>query len=139
MPALFEWLGGEAQADRTEVIGPAGLAALRETLGGPLRLSWAGGEREWAPGCEDITVGRDPANTITLALPQVSRVHLRIESRGPYWLVHDQSTNGTRVCNDGESGMLLQREPCRLGRAGHLELAPAMTQPGQARIRFRIG
>jgi hypothetical protein len=138
MPPLYEWPFDGGAADRTEVIDPRHLETLRAGLDGRLHLEWCDASLVLRPGCEDLLVGRDPGNPLCLALPQVSRVHLRIESRGPYWLVHDQSTNGTRVLAEGAEPVWLQRDHCRLGRAGVLELAPAMPGAGQARIRYRL-
>jgi pSer/pThr/pTyr-binding forkhead associated (FHA) protein len=85
-----------------------------------------------------VTLGRGAENTVVLALPQVSRNHLRIESRGSYWLVHDQSTNGTLLREEGAQPLMLRRDQSRLAGKGMLELAPSNSNDGEACVRYEI-
>ncbi len=46
----------------------------------------------------DITIGREPNNTVVLDLPSVSRHHARLfQNEGAYWVADCGSTNGTYV------------------------------------------
>lgn len=136
MPALFELL--DTDADYTQAVDGTRLEALRQSLATRLRLSWPGERLELAPGCGDVTFGRGDGNSVSLALPRVSRTHLRIESRGAHWLVHDQSTNGTLLCGDGAQPVMLQRDQHRLEGRGALQLAPSRGGGADIVIRYEI-
>ncbi|MEI8258639.1 MAG: ATPase, T2SS/T4P/T4SS family, partial [Deltaproteobacteria bacterium] len=45
----------------------------------------------------EITIGRDDTCTVVLASPDVSRRHITLEVNPTFVLVHDSSSNGTRV------------------------------------------
>jgi DNA-binding NtrC family response regulator/pSer/pThr/pTyr-binding forkhead associated (FHA) protein len=86
-------------------------------------------------GAAAITIGKDPANDVTLEDPYVSARHLRIERRGARWHVRDLgSTNGTFLAGarvvDAElvAGHPLQLGDCELaleGDAPRVRVAPA--------------
>ncbi len=136
MPDLFELI--DEEGDHTQAIDAGAVDALRQALSSVLLLSWAGGRLELAPGCEDMTVGRDRGNTIAIPFPQVSRTHLRIESQGPYWLVHDLSANGTLLQEEGGVPVMLRRERSRLSARGVLQLAPSHAGTGETRIHYEL-
>lgn len=52
--------------------------------------------KEFPLSNEEITIGRDPENTIVLDDVQISRVHLKIYRNNHEWFIEDlKSTNGT--------------------------------------------
>jgi hypothetical protein len=71
-------------------------------------------------------------------LPHISRVHLRIEPQGNHWLIHDQSTNGTLLREQGAAPLLLRREQHRLLHGGTLHLIPATPDNPAATVHYRI-
>ena len=75
---------------------------------------------------------------VVLALPRVSRTHLRIESRGPQWLIHDQSTNGTLLREEGAQPVMLRRDQSRLAGRGTLELAPSVSGDSDACVHYEL-
>lgn len=70
-------------------------------MSAPARLVWHranGAPVEFALDDECYMVGRDSACDVVVDEPLVSRLHARVERRGPRWFVVDQgSTNFTRV------------------------------------------
>lgn len=118
---LCELLDQQAP-EHTQVIDPASLEAL--TTAPRLKLSAMG--LSWTLDAKegDVSVGRDPSCTVQVPLPQISRIHLRIEPRGSHWWLHDQSTNGTLIQEQGSQTIILRRESTRLLLTGLLHLAP---------------
>lgn len=137
MPVLFEWLAVKGD-DLTVALTPDDLALAREPAESRLSLRWAGGELTLAPGSEDVLAGRDRANPVCLTSPRISRRHLRFESLGGSWLVHDLSTNGTLVKVKGAAPVLLCRDRQRLHGSGVLVLAPSVELDPASVIRYRV-
>lgn len=137
MPAIFEWLAVQ-EGDYTVALTPDDLALPPAEGPGRLSLRWPGGELTLAPGADDVLAGRDRNNRLCLSSPRISRRHLRFESRGPSWLVHDQSTNGTLVKMKGASPVLLCRDQQRLQGKGALVLAPSGDTDPASVIHYRI-
>jgi pimeloyl-ACP methyl ester carboxylesterase len=83
--------------------------------------------RTWRVDLEEVLViGRDPADDVVLASPDVSRAHARVERRGDgFWLRDLASRNGTFV------GRLRVAEQ-RLEDGDTIQI-------GQARIAFKLG
>lgn len=136
MPDLFEVL--DEGVEHTQALDGPQLDSLRRSLASGLRLSWSGGQLELSPGCDEVTLGRGTENTVVLALPRVSRTHLRIESRGPQWLIHDQSTNGTLLREEGAQPVMLRRDQSRLAGRGTLELAPSVSGDSDACVHYEL-
>lgn len=128
-------LAEDRDADYTQMIDDRQLAAVHNRLNTRLHLQWDGGHLEVGPHDDGITLGREPGNAIALPLPQVSRVHARIEFHTSHWLLHDQSTNGTQIQEEGSRPLLLRRQQQRLLHAGTLDLAAS--HPG-ASVRYRV-
>lgn len=127
----------EQHGDYTQVVDEAQLASLRSGLGARLRLQWAAGSLQLESRAAGATLGREPGNTIAVALPQVSRAHARIEHQAGYWLLRDHSTNGTQLQEQGARPVLLRHEQQRLVHAGSITLAPGY--PSEiAVIRYAI-
>jgi len=129
-------LAEEQRADYTQVIDRSQIPGTAEGATPTLTLTWQGGSRQFSG--TRIGIGREPHNDLVLALPHISRVHLRIESQGNHWLIHDQSTNGTLLREQGAAPLLLRREHHRLLQAGSLHLTPSDPDDPKATIQYRI-
>ena len=66
-----------------------------------LTLRWPHGSMVLNRETTELVIGRDPAHSICLLSPVVSRSHACIERQGDDWYISDQSTNGTLVTEDG--------------------------------------
>lgn len=137
MPAIFEWLAVQ-EGDYTVALTPDDLDLAPEQSNGGLLLRWPGGELTLRPGCGDVLAGRDSSSGVCLSSRRVSRRHLRFESRGPFWWVHDQSTNGTLVRMKGTPAVLLCRDHQRLQGEGTLVLAPSGGLDPASVIHYQI-
>ncbi len=137
MPAIFEWLAVQ-EGDYTVALTPDDLDLPSAEGPGRLSLRWSSGELTLAPGSGDVLAGRDRSNRLCLSSLRVSRRHLRFESCGSSWLVHDQSTNGTLVKMKGASPVLLCRDRQRLQGNGALVLAPSGEADPASVIHYRI-
>ncbi|RMG38561.1 MAG: adenylate/guanylate cyclase domain-containing protein [Gammaproteobacteria bacterium] len=137
MPPLFEWLSHH-EADFTVALTPEDLDFTRASGPNHLLLRWSGGELMLRPGDGDVLAGRDRDNPLCFPSRRVSRRHLRIESRGDAWLVHDQSTNGTLVKMHGAAPLLLCRDQQRLQGSGTLVLAPGGEERTDSVIHYRL-
>lgn len=131
-------LAEDLEADYTQEFSPATIANLRLSLAQKLSIKWHAGSMRLDAGHEGIVIGREADCDVVLALPHVSRRHLRIESHGDHWLVHDQSTNGTLVCEQGSESLILRRERHRLVKAGTLHLVPSKPDLPTAIVEYRI-
>jgi hypothetical protein len=111
---------------------PAARAAPRRRLllnsrAGPVALP------EHSP---PFTLGRDPACSLVVDSDWVSRHHARIEYRHGFFVLVDQSTNGTWLTLDGQPPVHLHRGELPLLRNGTLTLGQ---QDGeQAAVQFRL-
>lgn len=139
MPPVLEWLA-VVESDNTVALTPEDLDRSVPMAEGAGRLSlrWLGEELSLVPGSADILAGRDASNDLHLSSPRISRRHLRFESRGSAWLVHDQSTNGTLVKIKGTSPVLLCRDQLRLHGSGALVLAPSGNPDPDSVIHYEI-
>jgi len=126
----------DQQADYTQVLDAGELASLRENHAATLKLTWAEGNLELKGS--GISIGRENDNNLVVPLPHISRVHLRIEPQGNHWLIHDQSTNGTLLREQGAAPLLLRHEQHRLLDAGTLHLIPAEPDNPAATVHYRI-
>ena len=53
---------------------------------------------DWSGGCDELSVGRSPANDLVVSDPEVSRRHAMLRFRDGKWIVEDlRSRNGTAV------------------------------------------
>lgn len=99
-------LAGQAEAAAAPVMAAAPAASTRPPATGPAVLRLRSKTLpvvdaiKVAPG-QPIRFGRDDGNEIQIVVPQLSRVHARIDNRDGIWRLRDLgSTNGTWV--DGE-------------------------------------
>jgi hypothetical protein len=125
MPTLDETLRGRARAGRGDPIllwrrhsGGAQLFALR-------------------PGVRRVTIGRGPANDISLSWDtEVSRVHAELERFGGEWTLVDEghSRGGTRVNGERVTGRrrLRDGDVLLVGRTELTFHVPARRQPRAA-------
>jgi pSer/pThr/pTyr-binding forkhead associated (FHA) protein len=78
-------------ADATVAIKLSQVDLPRLAVRVPGRTTW-----EVALDGDEFTIGRNSGNDIIVDLPQVSRVHARVERRGDRWVLKDNnSSNGT--------------------------------------------
>ena len=113
---------GQAAAE-----APARRRLVLNSLAGPVALP------EHAP---PFTLGRDPACSLVVDSDWVSRHHARIEFRHGFFVLVDQSTNGTWLTLDGQAPVHLHRGELPLLRDGILTLGQ---QDGeQAAVQFRL-
>lgn len=85
-------------------------------------------------------IGRDPACGIKLDHPLVSRRHASVERVSGKYFLHDHSTNGTYVDDEGGAGaVLVQREIVQLKGRGVISLGADPKRNPDHLIRFAIG
>jgi class 3 adenylate cyclase len=85
-------------------------------------------------------IGRDPDCAIKVEHQLVSRRHASVERVSGKFFLHDHSTNGTYVDDDGGSGpVLVQREVVQLKGRGVISLGVEPEQNADNLIRFAIG
>ena len=85
-------------------------------------------------------IGRDQACSIKVEHQRVSRRHAFIERVSGKFFLHDHSTNGTYVDDDGGTGpTLIQREIYQLKRQGVLSLGLEPKDNPDNLIRFAVG
>ena len=105
------------------------IEAEREHDAFVVHRSGDGGQHLVALADERITVGRDPANAVTIDDEQVSRVHAELERIGSVWIVSDLglSTNGTFVNGEriATRTRLEDRDLIAVGTTGILFRQPA--------------
>ncbi len=90
-----------------------------------------------APSC---LIGRDPACAIKVDHALVSRRHASVERVSGKYFLHDHSTNGTYVEDEGGAGaVLVQREVVQLKGRGVISLGAAPKRNADHLIRFAIG
>jgi hypothetical protein len=61
-----------------------------------------------------LAIGRDTACELVVTEQPVSRRHAKIERRGDGFVLIDQSTNGTWLCQEGEDEIVLRKEEAPL-------------------------
>lgn len=83
-----------------------------------------------------FTLGRDPACSLVVESDWVSRHHARIEFRHGFFVLVDQSTNGTWLTLDGQSPLHLHRSELPLLRSGSFSLGQQGAR--QASFSFRL-
>jgi adenylate cyclase len=85
-------------------------------------------------------IGRDADCAITVEHQLVSRRHASVERVSGKFFLHDHSTNGTYVDDDGDTGpVFLQREIYQLNGRGVISLGVEPRQNADHLIRFAIG
>lgn len=85
-------------------------------------------------------IGRDPECAIKVDHQLVSRRHASVEGVSGKYFLHDHSTNGTYVDDDGGTGpVLVQRESVQLKGRGVISLGMAPEHNADNLIRFAIG
>jgi hypothetical protein len=66
-------------------------------------------------------------------------VHARVQGRGAHFVITDQSSNGTFVLIDGNTGELqLRREEAMLGERGYIGLGDSAANQGDHVVRYRL-
>ncbi|MAL95439.1 MAG: adenylate/guanylate cyclase domain-containing protein [Haliea sp.] len=115
---------------------PRGQPAARATSRRRLLLNSRAGPVALPEHSPPFTLGRDPACSLVVDSDWVSRHHARIEYRHGFFVLVDQSTNGTWLTLDGQPPVHLHRGELPLLRDGTLTLGQ---QDGeQAAVQFRL-
>lgn len=76
-----------------------------------------------------LTIGRDLSNEMFVEDRKASRLHARIEKRGPGYYLVDSSTNGTFLLQVGQREMLLRRGEALLAASGKLSFGCSVNEP----------
>ncbi len=94
------------------------------------------GHRElFSPG-QVVTVGRDPASTVVVADPSVSRSHLTVQFEEGSWKLQDQSSTGTFVGGDKVPSLVVDGPTTvHLGAPNGPRLQLAARKPGATPVR----
>lgn len=117
---------------------PRGPAATTEAIRRRLVLSSASGPVALPENCPPFTLGRDPACSLVIDDDCVSRHHARIEFRHGFFVLVDQSTNGTWLALDGQHPVHLHRGELPLLRDGSLSLGQQTPGEESPALQFRL-
>jgi adenylate cyclase len=90
------------------------------------------------PGVQDITLGRDPENFMTVPGEAVSRRHATIEVRSGKFYLRDHSTNGTYLRSGGEVPIHVRRESVPLRRSGDISLGVEFETAGPWVLHYDV-
>lgn len=88
--------------------------------------------------CAPVALGRDPECGIVIQGDCVSRHHARIEFRHGFFVLVDQSTNGTWLAVDRQSSILVHRGELPLLRDGTLALGRPLFQDHGLSLVYRL-
>jgi len=103
-----------------------------------LKVSY-GGDTVVVEPAGSLSVGRDKSNDIVITSTLASREHARIYGRGGYFVIADQSSNGTFVLVEGHNRELtLHREEATLGERGLIGLGGPASSAGDHLLRYRL-
>jgi adenylate cyclase len=103
-----------------------------------LKVSY-GGDTVVVEPAGSLSVGRDKSNDIVITSTLASREHARIYGRGGYFVIADQSSNGTFVLVEGHNRELtLHREEATLGESGLIGLGGPASSAGDHLLRYRL-
>ena len=102
-----------------------------------LKLSVGGESYVVEPG-STLRVGRDASNDIVVATEHASRTHARIFGRDDYFVIVDQSSNGTFLMTDGSREVRLRRSEAVLGDRGWIGLGKTAAKHGEHVLRYRL-
>ena len=95
-----------------------------------LVLLHPGGEYRYENTVQALTIGRSETCDLVVNSSYASRLHARIELKRNYFLLTDQSTNGTYVTNQDNDAVFLKRESVQLIGHGVISLGrPASYTP----------
>jgi len=97
---------GPALALQPERVGPDRRPPGGEAPGDTLTVISFGHREVFGPG-QPVTVGRDPASTVVVADPSVSRSHLTVQFAEGSWRLVDHSSTGTFVGSDKVPSLVL--------------------------------
>ena len=114
---------------------PGFMAAARSKQ---LVLTHAEGQVTLSKESPPITLGRDSACSVVLEGDCVSRHHARVEFRHGFFVLMDQSTNGTWITVDGQSPVLVHRGELPLLRDGGLSLGERASQDAPPSLAIRL-
>lgn len=79
-----------------------------------------------------VSLGRDAQNDVVVADRLASRLHAKIERRRDYFMLVDQSSNGTYVTVDGEGEFEVRREEFRLRGRGSISFGHTHDDAGES-------
>jgi class 3 adenylate cyclase len=104
--------------------------------GSRLVLSHRDGEYCYEAGSRAMTIGRAESCDVVVNSSYASRQHARIELKRNYFLLTDQSTNGTYVTNRDNEPVFLKRDAVQLVGCGVISLGRPPFQTADGDIRF---
>ena len=87
---------------------------------------------------EELSLGRDPANTLVVPHDSVSRRHATVQVRSGKFYLKDHSTNGTWVRSGGSRPIAVRREAVPLHGSGEISLGAEFSATGQQTLRYEI-
>jgi adenylate cyclase len=87
---------------------------------------------------QDVTLGRDPDNYITVPGEAVSRRHATIEVRGRKFYLRDHSTNGSYLRAGGNQPIHVRRESVPLIRSGEISLGVELEVAGPWVLHYEV-
>jgi adenylate cyclase len=106
--------------------------------GSRLLLTTADSRLELNEGSEPVTVGRGPANGITINLPTASRHHATIAVVKGKYILTDTSSNGTYVHMANGDQYVLRREEFILNASGSIGLGAPADQCADKVLHFEL-
>ena len=111
-----------------------------KTIRSRLELRYGSSVVVVASAAATCLIGRDPHCAIKVEHQLVSRRHASVECVSGKFFLHDHSTNGTYVDDEGGAGpVLVQREVCQLKGRGVLSLGAEPEHNSDYLIRFAVG
>jgi adenylate cyclase len=133
--AVFEVIWKQDQGITVVGGGPSTLEPLKLVA---LKLSYK--DVDWVvdENRDALSVGRDPANDVTVATDKASRHHARIFHRGGKYVIADQSANGTYVLAEHRGEILLRREEYILTGTGRIGLGQSAIHGGEHVVDYEI-
>lgn len=127
------WRGGASNVTAVQRLVPFNAGAPRARL----LVRCRGQTFELDEISAPLTIGRDPSNAIVIEAEWVSRNHALMEWKRGYFVLADQSTNGTwlRIGDGGE--MLVHRDEVHLRQGGTISIGQAHDGDDQDLVHFR--
>lgn len=151
-----DWLNLARQVDSTLVRGKTGQITLYELLWQPedatrmvararadaaegsarLRLEYRGNTVELGLAHPIVTLGRADSCDLVIKHELASRLHARLEYRKDRFLLTDQSTNGTYVCQERGGTLFIRRDTQSIAGNGLIGLGETADAGSADAIRF---
>lgn len=117
---------------------PTGPAVADSVVPRQLILEHAAIQLTVSDHSSSVTLGRDAESSIVVDGECVSRHHARVEFRHGFYVLVDQSTNGTWLALEGQSPVLVHRGELPLLRNGYISLGKREAPGGLSTLSFRL-